>query len=45
MYSSLFDSLNKLNGYYFNPEQLLLKHLQNQKLEIQRSELDVDIYR
>ena len=43
MYSSLFDSLNKLNGYYFNPEQLFLKHLQNQKLEIQRSELDVDI--
>jgi hypothetical protein len=44
MYSSLFDNLNKLNGYYFNPEQLLLKHLQNQKLEIQRNELDVDIY-
>ena len=44
MYSSLFDNLNKLNGDYFNPEQLLLKHLQNQKLEIQRSELNVDIH-
>ena len=44
-YSNLFDSLNKLNGNYWNPEQLLLKYLRNENVQIQRSELDVDIYR
>jgi hypothetical protein len=44
-YSNLFDNFNKLNGNYWNPEQLLLKHLQNQKIEIQRSDLEVDIYK
>jgi hypothetical protein len=44
-YSNLFNSLSKLNGNYWNPEQLLLRYLQNENVQIQRSELDVDIYR
>jgi hypothetical protein len=45
LYSNLFNRLNKLNGNYWNPEQLLLRHLRNENVQIQRSELDVDIYR
>jgi hypothetical protein len=43
-YSNLFNNLDKLKGIYYNPEQLLLRHLQNENVNIQRSELDVDIY-
>lgn len=43
LYSSLFDNFNNLKGDYWNPEQLLLKHLKNQDIQIQRSDLDVNI--
>ena len=43
-YCNLFNSLSELNGTYWNPEQLLLKYLQNQSVQIRRSELNVDIY-
>jgi hypothetical protein len=43
-YSNLFNSLSKLNGTYNNPERLLLRYLQNENVQIQRSELNVDIY-
>ena len=35
LYSNLFNSLNKLNGNYWNPEQLLLRHLRNENVQIQ----------
>jgi hypothetical protein len=43
-YSNLFNNLHSLHGDHWNPEGLLLKYLSSQNLNIDRSNLNVQIH-